>query len=569
MINKQILNYKITREIGSGGMATVYEAVHVKLDTKVAIKVLNPVLAANDGIRKRFEQEAKIMASLNHEGITKVIDFDEKENNLAIVMEYLNGQTLDEYIIQKGALGEKEAKEIFIPILKAFSYAHGKSIVHRDVKPSNIFITTQGKVKIMDFGIAKIIEDGANVLTQTGTQMGTPVYMSPEQVNDSKNIDHRTDIYSLGVMLYFMLSGKPPYDATKNSSFQIFTKIVNESVPNLTKYPEMDRIIQKATEKDAINRIDNCMEFIIALQKEVDISEDTQIIIKDTNNISQELNKKEASKSYSSENIENTQIETPKNYTDHINGVPLDMIFVEGSSFQMGSNENNNEQPIHKVTVNNFYVGKYPVTQKLWKIVMSVNPSYFQTGRVLEKGNLIRSSVILNEDTSIYPVENVSWNDAIGFIKRLNEKTGKNYRLCSESEWEYAAKGGSKSHGYEYTGSDDINEVAWYNENSHNKDEKQSFYRASPVGRKHNNELGIYDMSGNVCEWVQDKWHDNYNGAPIDCHPWLNNGNSKRIHRGGGYCTPSDMCRITNRKAYKTDKRNIVIGLRLAHSLSC
>jgi TPR repeat protein len=262
MLQKQILNYKIIREIGSGGMATVYEAVHVKLDTKVAIKVLNPVLSANDGIRKRFEQEAKIMALLNHEGITKVIDFDEEENRLAIVMEYLNGQTLDEYINQKGALCEEEATKLFITILEAFSYAHKKSIVHRDVKPSNIFITTEGKVKIMDFGIAKIVEDGANVLTQTGTQMGTPVYMSQEQVNDSKNIDHRTDIYSLGIVLWYMLQGKPPYDGNQLSSFQIFTKIVNEPVSELLIYPKMDKIITKATAKDSHKRFKKCEEFV-------------------------------------------------------------------------------------------------------------------------------------------------------------------------------------------------------------------------------------------------------------------------------------------------------------------
>ena len=262
MQNQTIINYTITREIGSGGMATVYEAVHNKLDTKVAIKILDPLLAANENIRQRFMQEAKIMASLNHEGITKVLDFDEEESRLAIIMEYLEGQTLDEYVKQKGALSEARAKEIFIPILEAFAYAHSKGIVHRDVKPSNIFINTEGKVKIMDFGIAKIIEDDANVLTQTGTQMGTPVYMSPEQVNDSKHTDHRTDIYSLGVTLWFMLAGKPPYNTDEYSSFQIFTKIVNTELPELKDLPKIDQIIKKATHKKPDERIENCETFI-------------------------------------------------------------------------------------------------------------------------------------------------------------------------------------------------------------------------------------------------------------------------------------------------------------------
>jgi len=283
MIGQQIQNYKITHELGSGGMATVYEAVHVRLKTKVAVKVLNPVLASNEGIRKRFEQEAQIMASLNHEGITKVIDFDDKDNHLAIVMEFMDGQTLDEYINKKGALEEEEAMTIFLPILNAFAYAHSKGIVHRDVKPSNIFITSDGKVKIMDFGIAKIVEEGAKALTQTGTLMGTPVYMSPEQINDSKHIDQRSDIYSLGVTLWFMLNGKPPYDTSQDSSFQIFKKIDNVPLPELIEYPVLDIVIQKATAKKCNDRIKRCEEFIAVFSKSdytlnVGIGGNTQLI---------------------------------------------------------------------------------------------------------------------------------------------------------------------------------------------------------------------------------------------------------------------------------------------------
>ena len=270
MIDNQILNYKIIRKIGEGGMAKVYEAIHTKLDTRVAIKVLDPVLASNENIRKRFMQEAKIMASLNHEEITKVLDFDDKDTHLAIVMEYLDGQTLDDYINLKGALNEEEAKQIFTEVLMAFQYAHDKNIVHRDVKPSNIIITTKGKVKIMDFGIAKIVEDGAKVLTQTGTQMGTPVYMSPEQINDSKHTDHRTDIYSLGVTLWFMLTGKSPYDVTKDSSFQIFKKIDSEPLPELYKHSELDAIIQIATQKDKNKRFTNCDEFAKQLKHKIE-----------------------------------------------------------------------------------------------------------------------------------------------------------------------------------------------------------------------------------------------------------------------------------------------------------
>ena len=317
MIGKQILNYKITKIIGKGGMATVYEAIHIKLDTKVAIKVLDPILATNKTIYKRFVQEAKIMASLNHENITKVIDFDDQDK-LAILMEILDGQTLNDYIKQKGALNKEEIITIFTKILEGFSYAHKKGIVHRDVKPSNIFITKEGKVKIMDFGIAKITEEGATILTQTGTQMGTPVYMSPEQVQDAKHIDFKTDIYSLGVTLWYMLTGKPIYDTTKHATFAIYTKIVNEKLPILDDFPLLSKVIQKATEKDKNNRFSNCEEFSVTLVDKNANSEET--IVEEKPTLEPKIKEKSVKESIKKENVETTwnKIKDSQNIDDFI-----------------------------------------------------------------------------------------------------------------------------------------------------------------------------------------------------------------------------------------------------------
>ena len=205
----QIGKYKILRLIGEGGMASVYEGEHEKLGTKAAIKVLNPILSANKQIHERFANEAKLMASLNHRNITKVIDYEETDTTMAIVMEFLEGEDLSDYIRRKGRVSDEECKGLFAQILPAFGYAHKHGIIHRDIKPSNIYILKDGTVKILDFGIAKIFGEG-NEMTQTGTQIGTPVYMSPEQVRAEKGIDKRSDIYSLGVTLYYALNGTPP-----------------------------------------------------------------------------------------------------------------------------------------------------------------------------------------------------------------------------------------------------------------------------------------------------------------------------------------------------------------------
>jgi len=261
MINTTIGKYKIIRLIGEGGMAAVYEGEHEMLGTKVAIKVLNPMLSANAQIKERFRNEAKLMASLNHQNITKVIDFDEQPQQLSIIIELLEGEDLNEKIKRNGPLSEKEITDVFSQTLSAFQYAHEKGIVHRDIKPSNIFILPDGRVKILDFGIAKLFGQG-NEMTQTGTQMGTPIYMSPEQVKADKSIDHRSDIYSLGVTMYYAINGKTPYNSETDSQFDIFNKIVYEPLPQITGSSKYNNIIKKASEKNREERFQSCNDWI-------------------------------------------------------------------------------------------------------------------------------------------------------------------------------------------------------------------------------------------------------------------------------------------------------------------
>lgn len=259
MIHTTIGKYKITRLIGEGGMASVYEAEHEMLGTKVAVKVLNPILSTNTQIKERFRNEAKMMASLDHPNIIKVIDFDEQPQRLSIIIEYLNGEDLNRKIKRDGPLSEKLVYEIFPQILNAFQYAHDKEIIHRDIKPSNIFILPNGHVKILDFGIAKLLSHG-NEMTQTGTQLGTPVYMSPEQVKADKSIDHRSDIYSIGVTMFYAINGKPPYNTDTDSQFDIFNKIVYEPLPNLSDTSKYNDIILKACQKNRNERFQSCNE---------------------------------------------------------------------------------------------------------------------------------------------------------------------------------------------------------------------------------------------------------------------------------------------------------------------
>ena len=218
----------------------------------------------------------------------------------------------------------------------------------------------------------------------------------------------------------------------------------------------------------------------------------------------------------------------------------FDMVFVKGGTFTMGatseqgSDAYDTEKPTHSVTLSDFYIGKYEVTQAQWKAVMGSNPSYF-------KGDNL-------------PVETVSWNDIQTFIQKLNAKSGKKYRLPTEAEWEYAARGGNQSRGYKYSGSNDIGSVAWYKDNSNRT--------THPVGQKQPNELGIYDMSGNVYEWCSD-WYGSYSSSS-QTNPTGPSSGSRRVPRGGSWTDIAWPCRVSFRYGYDVLSGLNFNGFRLA-----
>ncbi len=267
----KIPGYDIIRQIGSGGMAMVYLAEHPRLGNKLAIKVLSDVLTSDESVRKRFVQEAKLMVALRHHGIVTVTDFVDTEYTLAIVMDYVDGRTLDDMIgAEVGPIPFDKALPIFKQILEAVGYAHSKGVIHRDIKPSNVLVATDGEVKVTDFGIAKIA--GQKGLTRTGAQMGTLYYESPEQIKGARDVDHRADIYSLGMTLYEMLAGRLPFDnASDTSEYEIMDAIVRreEHLDPRDHYPHIPewlvKVVQKATHLNPAKRFQSCKEFIEAI----------------------------------------------------------------------------------------------------------------------------------------------------------------------------------------------------------------------------------------------------------------------------------------------------------------
>ena len=221
--------------------------------------------------------------------------------------------------------------------------------------------------------------------------------------------------------------------------------------------------------------------------------------------------------------------------------IEANMIFINGGSFTMGCTKEQDtcyasEKPAHKVTLSNFYMNKYPVTQREWETVMGTRPWF-------------------SKNCPDCPVEHVSWYDAQMFVNTLNQLTGKFYRLPTEAEWEYAARGGNKSKGFQYAGGNNPDEIGWYTKNSNDE--------SHPVGKKKPNELGLYDMSGNVWQWCQDWYDESYYQKSPENNPQGPGKDSYRTCRGGSWWSEVGDLRLSNRDRYPPDGRDDDVGFRL------
>jgi beta-lactam-binding protein with PASTA domain/tRNA A-37 threonylcarbamoyl transferase component Bud32 len=257
--------YRVLRKLGSGGMADVYCAQDQQLGRRVAVKLLYRHFAEDEQFVERFRREASSAAGLQHPNIVGIYDRGEWNGTYYIAMEYIEGRTLKDVIRERGPAPPEAAVDIVLQILRAARFAHQRGIVHRDIKPHNVLIDDDGRVKVTDFGIARA---GASDMTETGLIMGTSQYLSPEQAQ-GKPVDARSDLYSIGIVLYEMLTGSVPFDA--ESPVAVALKQVSEApVPPRQLNPEippaLDAVVLRALEKDPARRFADADEFIAALQ---------------------------------------------------------------------------------------------------------------------------------------------------------------------------------------------------------------------------------------------------------------------------------------------------------------
>ena len=560
--------YTLEKLIGVGGFADVWKAVDNTTHSIVALKIYTNL--DDDGINDLSEEYTR-MQNLNHTNILKADHFDRDGNIPYLVMKFCGGGSLDKKI---GRMENEEVLKVIKDMASGLSYLHQCNIVHQDIKPANILIDDSSGTPVYvlsDFGISSKtktrLSHSVNQKNQ-GTSM-TEAYAPPEKFSSKKEDrrpDRKGDIFSFGISIYELVTGGLPFDELStgrqlqyDDAEVDFDDIEDETIrdivercmePNKEDRPSAEDILDLLDGKGSRKprrgsghnsrktvRVPNAGDSDNAINanfKWIILSVIIIVAALAFYMVMPESQTEEASTDYKQE-VD----------TFSINGVIMEMVKIPGGSFNMGCTDPNdtdadaNEKPAQKRTVSDFYMGKYEVTQKLWFAVMNSNPS-----------------TTINDN---YPVNNVSWDDCQLFIQRLNAITGRNFRLPTETEWEYAAKvipnpDGTPSTKYsKYAGGNDPDACAWYASGDTASNGSALLHA---VGKKKANAFGLYDMSGNVIEWCQDLYTNYGTGTPeID--------QKQRVLRGGYYDSSYSSIRCTSRGSCESSMAMPPFGLRL------
>ena len=558
--------YRIIKHIGEGGFGKTY-LVENRLGEKKVVKEFfissmctreasNEVTISIDENkttfeqqREKFEQEALKIFSLNNQHIVKVSAVFDENNTIYYVMDYVDGGSLNDKLKSIDPLPEAQIQRYLGQILDALEYIHTKGMMHLDIKPSNIMLDANDNVVLIDFGASKVFDSSMmNKTINTTRPPYTPGYAPYEQENgDVKYLGPHCDIYSLGATLYRLYSGnKPPMP-------------IEILMNGLTFPSSVPTHMQQAIKKAMTFKMDERIKTIAEFRREIGMLGNAPMtrIDNDRTIVAEAVD-------YKTE-VAPSKPESPKleSFTETVNGVSFKMIAVEGGTFKMGAQSKDpnkpnydkdafdDEFPVHDVTLDSFYMAEFVVTEDLWEAVMNKNAK--------ESGGFLNRLFGSNKTPKVgYPKTNISWYDCQEFVKRLNELTGKTFRLPTEAEWEYAARGGNKSKGYKYSGSNTIGDVAWYTSNSS--------AMTHPVGTKSPNELGLYDMTGNVWEWCSDWYGEEYYSSSPSNNPTGPTSGSIRVCRGGSWGNDAQSCRVSYRNYGSPDSRYSDLGFRLVSS---
>jgi eukaryotic-like serine/threonine-protein kinase len=603
-------------KLGAGSFGSTYLARDTRyrsFEKKVVVKHLQPPPGQFDIALKFFQREAEVLSKLGseHGQIPTLVDFFDEGNDFYIVQEWIDGETLSGTLKYGQRLTQKDTIDLLIEILEPLKFCHDEGTIHRDLKPANLMRRrSDGQLVIIDFGAVREVGQLTlmpNGQERPGSRIGSPGYASPEQCAMLPSPVLASDIYAVGAIGIQAMTGLPPSTIItpfeeiprwwevpdRSNATKEFTEILNkmlafspkaryydasaalQALRAITaKYPltgENQTIILNSTpiQKPSVilqpqtvvpepsSSIETLQTKFVGqigkLSQEVFIFETAKLervavqkveIIKKPRWLGIGEREERQTKTVQEWQTKKSKGEAERFTEDLGSGVSLEMVFVPAGSFTMGSEEYDKEEPRHVVNVPEFYMGRYQVTQKQYLKIMGKNPSNWQDANL--------------------PVERISWNDAQVFCQKLSAKTGKKYRLPSEAQWEYACR--AKTDTPFYFGETISTELANYNGSYNYKSGVKGIYRekTTPVSSFPANGFGLHDMHGNVWEWCEDKWHENYQGAPTDGSAWISgNDNDYRLLRGGSWADLPHRCLSANRSRRSAGYKFYYVGFRI------
>jgi formylglycine-generating enzyme required for sulfatase activity/DNA-directed RNA polymerase subunit RPC12/RpoP len=587
--------YRALKLLGQGGFGKTFKAVDedrpgqpLCVIKQFAYSNSNP--SVQQTALNLFYEEAKHLQALgNHPQIPELLAYFDVEGQPYLVQQYIDGQDLERELASEGAFNQQKIRELLESLLPVLDFLHNqaKPVIHRDIKPANIIRRRiDGALILVDFGAAK--QATLTMLAKTGTMIGSPEFAAPEQTKGKPMF--ASDIYSLGVTCIHLLTNVRPFDLFDISEDNWVWRDYLVSNP-------VDKLLGEVLDGSIVNaltrRYRSASEMLAALSyraKSVAASvqpsyvptpilptvapkatitlETFQFETAQLKKVSRQVVEVRTVKKLSwsgykevkenhTKTIEEWQIQKragqAQRFVEELgSGVKLDMVEIPSGEFTMGApaterDSSNDERPQHLVKVPSFYMGRYSVTQAQYEAVMGKNPSRFK-GKDL-------------------PVETVSWKDAQDYCRRLTEETKRKYSLPSEAQWEYACRAGTTTpFCFGETISTDI--ANYHGNYVYGSGVKGKYLRkTTPVGSFGiANSFGLYDMHGNVWEWCEDTWHDNYYGAPSDSSAWIDRDSNKHILRGGSRINNPSVCRSALRFRHDSGYQILNLGFRVVYA---
>lgn len=553
-------SWRIVSEIGRGGMASVYRAEgidDVNRGQIAAIKVPAPGLLDDAASRQRFVQEIQLSQQLSRQrhaaivetlGYVRLTDPHSKRPLYGLVLEFIDGESLAHWLAQRQArvqvLSVPQIQIIMESVCAALEHAHGQSppILHRDVKPPNVMVTRDGHVKLMDFGIARLLED--NRQTATGTVMGSWSYLPPEFLDPRHQPDVRSDVYLAANLLVELLTFHPQGDPERRSDCpKGWVELIGDA---------MNRVLSR--------RPASIREFRDRLEKSLTEGQPLS-----------EARKTRTLEAPRSESLRERKQAVQQEEREIINSIGMKLVLIEPGTFLMGSPPNEAErldnEYQHEVEITQpFYAGIYPVTQEQYQRIMNQNPSHFSS-----TGN--GKDAVKGMDTRPFPVESVTWDEAVEFCRRLSElpeekENERTYRLPTEAEWEYMCRGGpffkKPSPPFYFGNSLSPTQANFDGNHPYGYATKgQYLQRTTKVGSYPPNPLGLYDLHGNVWEWCAD-WYDAeyYKHSPRQ-DPQGSEDGERRVLRGGSWSSYGRRCRAAFRDNFAPGIHYGYVGFRV------